>query len=415
VPFSLPPLSPAFHRRTLAPGRSPARLLAAVVLGLVLLLAGPGPSLAATGVSWAPAAEPEGFARAIGPHNWQFPADFGPHPDYQTEWWYTTGNLEDAQGRPFGFQFTIFRQALAPDAASPGSQAGDAPPSSWRTPQVMSAHFTVSDVANGRFYAQERFSRGSQGLAGASGEPLRVWVGDWTIETPPEGARDPLAPTRLRASADQVAIDLEVRQSQPPVLQGDRGLSQKGPEPGNASYYYSLVQQPTSGRLRVGDQEFQVQGVSWTDHEIFTNSLGPGTVGWDWFSAQFNGGQALMLYRLRREDGTVEGLGGGRWIDHDRQLDLKAEDLQLEPLTTWRSPHSGATYPATWRLQVPKLQLTLQITPQMADQELRTSSATYWEGAERYTGSLAGQPLEGRGYGELTGYADRLDQRMGGR
>ena len=405
----------------------------AALFSLVLLVAGGVPAQASSGVTWAPAEEPGGFARALEPLHWRFPADFGPHPDYQTEWWYTTGNLADASGRPFGFQFTIFRQALAPGAAD-----GSSP---WRTPQVMSAHVTVSDITSGRFYAEERFSRASQGLAGASAEPLQVWLQDWRMDSPADAATDPRAPTHLQAAAGEIALDLEVQQSRPPVLQGRHGLSQKGPAAGNASHYYSLVQQPTSGRLRIGAQEFTVQGLSWTDHEIFTNSLAADTIGWDWFSAQFDQGRALMLYRLRQDPtagsspapggtavssdspagaaGTVAasavGLGGGRWIDGDREIELTAADLQLEPLSSWRSPHSGATYPARWRLTVPRLNLALEVTPQLADQELRTTSATYWEGAVTYRGTLESEPLLGQGYAELTGYADAINRRLQGR
>jgi predicted secreted hydrolase len=132
-------------------------------------------------------------------------------------------------------------------------------------------------------------------------------------------------------------------------------------------------------------------------------------VGWDWFSAQFDDGSALMLYGLRHEDGGKEPLSGGRWIGAGEEVELGADDYRLEVTDTWRSPHSGARYPAAWTLTIPRLDLALAITPRMADQELTTTSATYWEGALRYAGRRGEQPLQGRGYGELTGYADRLD------
>ena len=211
-----------------------------------------------------------------------------------------------------------------------------------------------------------------------------------------------------------MAIDLTLRQSRPPVLQGQDGLSRKGPEPGNASHYYSLVQQPTEGTITVSGRDHAVHGISWKDHEFSTSVLSPGTVGWDWFSAQFEDGSALMLYGLRREDGGKEPFSGGRWIDGDDEVELGAGDYDLTVTDTWRSPHSGTRYPASWRLTVPRLDLELVITPQMADQELITASATYWEGALRYEGHRGEQRLKGRGYGELTGYADRLDSLRGG-
>ncbi|MCP9833588.1 hypothetical protein KBY95_04565 [Cyanobium sp. Aljojuca 7A6] len=386
--------------------RHPVRALLALVVVLLLGLVGPSPAGASSRIQWGETPVPQGFARALTPRQWRFPADFGAHPDHQTEWWYYTGNLESADGRPFGYQFTIFRQALVP--TGPSAQASGGAASAWRTPQVYSAHFTVSDIAADTFLQEERFARGALGLAGAEGDPYAVWLNDWRISA--EGSDQ----VRLRAATGAMAIDLTLRQSRPPVLQGQDGLSRKGPEAGNASHYYSLVQQPTEGTITVAGRDHAVRGVSWKDHEFSTSVLSPGTVGWDWFSAQFEDGSALMLYGLRREDGGKEPFSGGRWIDGDDELELGAEDYDLTVMATWRSPHSGARYPAAWRLTIPRLDLELVITPQMADQELSTSSATYWEGALRYRGHRGEQELRGRGYGELTGYADRLDSLRGG-
>lgn len=392
----------------------PLRALLALVAVLLLGLAGAAPAGASSGIRWGEAPEPEGFVRAFTPRNWRFPADFGPHPEYRTEWWYYTGNLEGDDGRPFGYQLTIFRQALAPVAPdgsarpSAAESAGASTGSRWRTPQVFSAHFTVSDIAAGGFLQEERFARGALGLAGAQADPYAVWLNDWRISA------DGPERVRLQAGTDAMAIDLSLRQSRPPVLQGQNGLSRKGPEPGNASHYYSLVQQPTEGTVTVAGRTYAVRGVSWKDHEFSTSVLSPGTVGWDWFSAQFEDGSALMLYGLRREDGGKEPFSGGRWIAGDEAVELGADDYMLSVKRTWRSPHSGATYPAAWTLTIPRLDLELAITPLMADQELTTASATYWEGALRYEGHRGEGPLRGRGYGELTGYVDRLDGLRGG-
>ncbi|MCP9930036.1 hypothetical protein KBY82_04475 [Cyanobium sp. AMD-g] len=386
--------------------RHPLRSLLALAAVLLLGLAGPSPAGASSRIQWGEVPAPEGFARALTPRQWRFPADFGAHPDHRTEWWYYTGNLETEAGRAFGYQFTIFRQALVPEA--PPEQGSRGRGSAWRTPQVYSAHFTVSDIATDTFLQEERFARGALGLAGAEADPYAVWLNDWRISAEgPERAR-------LQASTGAMAIDLTLRQSRPPVLQGQDGLSRKGPEPGNASHYYSLVQQPTEGTITVAGHDHAVHGVSWKDHEFSTSALSPGTVGWDWFSAQFEDGSALMLYGLRREDGGKEPFSGGRWIDADGEVELGAEDYDLTVTATWRSPRSGARYPAAWTLAIPRLDVQLVITPQMADQELSTASATYWEGALRYGGHRGEQPLRGRGYGELTGYADRLDSLRGG-
>jgi predicted secreted hydrolase len=342
----------------------------------------------------------EGFARATEPGAVRFPDDLGAHDDYQTEWWYYTGNLADANGREFGYQFTIFRRALA------ASTAADAADSNWRTNQVYFAHFAISDVANEEFYAQERFSRGSAGLAGAQAAPYRVWIEDWSAQEVADGV------VRLTAVGDEVALELDLRQTLPPILHGDAGLSAKGPEPGNASYYYSLVQQQAEGTVRIGEEQFAVSGVSWKDHEYSTSALSAGAVGWDWFSLQLDNGAALMFFQIRQEDGTIEPYSSGTYIAPDgTATPLAVDDWQLTVTDSWRSPESGADYPAGWQISVPGVGLELAVRPLMPNQELNLST-TYWEGAVAVEGTQNGQPVSGRGYVELTGYAESMKGRI---
>ena len=355
-----------------------------------------------------PAVDSAHFRKAMAPPAWDFPEDFGPHNDYQTEWWYYTGNLETESGRPFGFQLTFFRQALTSNPEITASHL--------RSNQIYSAHFTVSDIrgscgvapcADRHFYAFERFSRGNINLAGAESTPYHVWLQDWSATELEPGK------VRLQAKTSNVALDLVVSQTLPPILQGDHGLSIKGYEPGNASYYYSLVQQPTTGTLTLNEKSYTVNGITWKDHEYSTTALTPGTVGWDWFSIQFDNGTALMLYLLRREDGTLESTSAGTFIaTNGTTQPLSAKDWMVNVLDTWKSTKSKATYPSKWRIEIPKLNLTVQGKSMLADQELNTSTVTYWEGAVAFEGSLKQEPLRGKGYVELTGYADRLDSLL---
>lgn len=335
-----------------------------------------------------------GFTRALEPGAIEFPRDLGAHDAYRTEWWYYTGNLQTADGREFGYQLTFFRRALtlAPE------DAASEPASAWRTNQVYLAHFTVSDVANGNFYQQERLSRGGAGLAGAQATPYRVWLEDWAAAEIEPGV------VRLTAVAADAALDVELRQTLPPILHGEAGLSQKGPEPGNASYYYSLVQQPSVGTIRIGDERFAVQGVSWKDHEYGTSALTRDAVGWDWFSVQLNNGSALMVGQIRQADGAVSPYSAGTFVAGNGQITpLTAADIEVEVTNTWRSPTSGAVYPAGWLIRIPTLALELTAAPLMPNQELNVSTI-YWEGAVMYSGILAGESVAGRGYVELTGY-----------
>ena len=348
-----------------------------------------------------PAGSIDGFTRAIEPGAVEFPRDFGPHDDYQTEWWYYTGNLATADGRPFGFQFTIFRRAL-----SPSPENSPAATSDWRTNQVYLAHFTISDIAAGVFHPAEKFSRGAAGLAGAAADPYRVWLEDWSIEEIAPGR------VRLRARTNEVALDLTLDEALPPVLHGDGGLSQKGPEPGNASYYYSIIQQRAAGTVAVGGETFAVTGLAWKDHEWSTSALSAGAVGWDWFSLQLDNGGALMLFEIRREDGTREPTSAGSYIAPDGVVThLALGDWSLEVTDTWISPTSGGEYPAGWRIAVPSVGLVLEGRPLMADQELNLSTV-YWEGAVGFSGTLDGMPINARGYIEMTGYAGSMAGRL---
>ncbi len=373
----------------------------------------PTPAMAATArLNWldSPQTDSSAFARATKPGEVKLPRDFGPHNDFQTEWWYYTGNLqgEDDKGnqRPFGYQLTFFRSAVVPEVE--GSVQVSEAQSSWRGNQLYSAHFTLSDIQGNHFYPFERYSRGGNGLAGAQAEPYEIWLDDWSAAEITPGT------VKLSAKAEGVAIDLNLTQSLPPVLQGDRGLSQKGKEPGNASYYYSLVQQPTQGQIQLGDRAYDVTGISWKDHEYSTSGLSQGTVGWDWFALQFDNGAALMLYNLRHEDGQPEPTSAGKFISADGSTQtLALGDWDLDVLKSWTSKASGATYPAQWHLTLPKLGLDIRGQSQMADQELRTATATYWEGAVSFEGELQDQPVTAQGYVEMTGYADRLDSILG--
>ncbi len=325
-----------------------------------------------------------GYARATAARPFSFPADDGPHPEFRTEWWYFTGNLEGEHGERFGFQLTFFRNALAP-AMEPRT-------STWATRQVYMAHFALADVPGRRFHDRERFARGAAGLAGADGAPLRVWLDDWEVGG--------TAPFRLHAADGDAAIDLALEPGRPPVLQGDRGLSQKGPEPGNASYYYSRTRMPASGTVTSGGRTYVVRGAAWMDREWSTSALGPDLVGWDWFALQLADGRDLMVYRLRRGDGTGDPFSHGTLVGQDgRSRGLAPAEFTLEPQGAWTSPRSGARYPAAWRVRVPGEGLDLAVTPVLADQELE-ASVVYWEGAVDVAGSTAG-----RGYLEMTGYS----------
>jgi predicted secreted hydrolase len=346
-----------------------------------------------------------GYRRATDVRDFRFPRDHGPHPGYKTEWWYLTGNLNTPSGRHIGYQFTIFRVALTPPADSGRAvrvaAATHPDTSGWATNQFYMGHFTVSDVENEQIYVAERFSRGAAGLAGAQAEPFRVWLEDWTL-----AAVDATPfPARIQAASEDVAIDLTIRPEKPRVLQGDRGLSQKGPAAGNASYYYSYTRLATDGAVVLQGDTLQVEGRSWMDREWSTSALSEDQAGWDWFALQLDDGRDIMYYQIRKRDGTPSPYTEGVVVSEEGTARrIERGDAKLEVTDQWTSPRGG-TYPAQWRFRIPGENIDLTITPYFEDQELDVS-VRYWEGAVRIEGTAAGRSISGSGYVEMTGYGD---------
>jgi predicted secreted hydrolase len=202
-----------------------------------------------------------------------------------------------------------------------------------------------------------------------------------------------------------VGIDLALTSAKPPVLHGEAGLSRKGAEPGNASYYYSLTRMPAAGTITLDGNAIPVRGLAWMDREWSTSQLGAGQVGWDWFALHLDDGRELMLYRLRRRDGAIDPASSGTLVAADGGARTLGPDaVEVTVLDHWTSPRDQARYPARWRVRVPGEALDLVVTPLLADQEL-ILAVRYWEGAVRAEGTAGGRPLGGTGYVELVGYA----------
>ena len=380
------------------------RTLASIIMSILFAVssacggrtpeAGPEPMSVTSLLGRAPDDE---FARVTGPRPFEFPRDHGSHPDYHIEWWYFTGQVATPSGRRFGFQLTFFRTGLAATAKKRDS--------AWGSRDAWMAHFTLTDVASGRFHAFERFSRGAAGLSGVTSAPLfHVWLDHWEVIQ----AEGDAFPGTLRAQDDDIALELNLRATKPPILQGERGYSRKGEEVGNASHYVSLTRIAADGHVHIGSDvegHFEVTGDVWMDHEWSTSSLSSDLVGWDWFSLHLDDGRELMLYQLRREDGTPGPFSAGAIIDTEGAVRrLSVADFTIDVLERWESPATGARYPSRWTLRVPSDDLVLEVEPRVADQELRHTVA-YWEGACRATGRRGGGSVTGEGYVELVGYA----------
>ncbi len=335
-----------------------------------------------------------GYKRAVEPRDFSFPEDHGPHWGYKTEWWYITGNLSAENGHRFGYQITFFKTAIAADSAG----LEDA----WEFSNIYMAHLGLSDITNEQFYSYERFQRGAAGLAGAQTTPFRVWLDNWSLQQ-----TEPFSATRFsvrfNAETEQAAITLDYRALKEAVLQGEKGLSQKGRGAGNASYYYSYTRLATSGQILLNGQSYEVDGLSWMDREWSTSALEEQQAGWDWFALQLDDGTDIMYYQLRFKNGDVDSLSRGTWVNADNSYEtINYKDMQLTALE-YATAGSGTRYPLKWRMQIPGRQMNITVSATFTDQEHR-HSFRYWEGAVIVGGTVAGAPVSGSGYLEMTGY-----------
>lgn len=351
-----------------------------------------GPNTVVTRVSEVLADESvAGYQRAEHPRDFQFPADHGPHVGFRNEWWYITGHLEDDAQQRWGLHLTLFRVALAPEFAGEASLRDSA----WSTRHLWMGHAAITDLATGRHVSTERFAREAVGLAGALANGERIWLEDWFLADLDQET------WRLRFAVDAYTLDLALTPLRAPVLQGEAGLSQKGHEPGNASYYYSIPRIAVHGQLDDGQTTHPVHGQAWLDREWGTSALGTDQIGWNWFALQLDAGLDVMVYQLRQSDGQPHPLSKGRWMPEQTQgMPIPSEQFTLIPLREARMA-SGRVYPVAWRLQIPGHDVEWTIEA-LLDQQEMNSFIPYWEGAVAVR-DAHGQQI-GWGFVELTGY-----------
>jgi predicted secreted hydrolase len=319
-----------------------------------------------------------------------FPADHGAHPDLRTEWWYITGHAESG-GRSFGFQVTFFRTRVD---ATQGMH------SAFAAKQLLFAHAAITDVQGRKLWHDQRIARAGFGIAQASEQDARLRLRDWSLVREGETWHAVLP-------AAGFGLDLRCTPTQPVLLQGKAGLSRKGPEEKQASYYYSIPQLAVAGQLSLQGRSFAVTGRAWLDHEWSEEVLHPDAVGWDWVGMNLDDGSALTAFRLRRKDGgtlwdggSFRSAGGSLYVASPGETEFRAQRM-------WTSPLSNATYPVEWMIRTPADFYTVRAVLDNQELDSRASTgAIYWEGLSDL---LDGNGKRvGRGYLEMTGYAGRL-------
>jgi predicted secreted hydrolase len=372
-------LSPTLSLDGRGKGEGDARRLIAVLLSIFLI---------ASGFT---------YQRALPGRKLSFPADHYSHPDFKTEWWYYTGHLQTESGKHYGYQATFFRFGVRDRQ----TELKEKP----LFTELYMAHFALSDIVSNKFLFRERINRGYGDRAGAATDRYRVWNEDWKVEGDDKDHK-------VYVSDRGTTLQLALKSLKPAVLHGQNGLSQKGEGEGRASYYYSLTRMQTEGYLTIDGKKEKVRGLSWMDHEFGSNQLSEDQVGWDWFSIQLDNQTELMLYLMRRKDGSIDPYSSGTLVNaNGTTKHLALKDFRIEVLDRWKSPKSGGNYPMKWKIAIPSEAIELEITPAFPDQELitnRSTRVTYWEGAVRIIGKFGKTPIKGAGYAEMTGYAGRL-------
>lgn len=343
----------------------------------------------------------EPYRLALPNYRFEFPRDYFNHPDFQTEWWYYTGNVRTSAGRRFGFELTFFRHALTKTPVADNV---------WDVRDLWLAHLALSDMEGGQFLHTERLNRSGPGIAGADLKQARVWNGNWQAQWTLNAAVPGGATQMLQAVADRFSFELALKPEKPPVIHGENGVSQKAQGPGKASHYISFTRLSTSGTIILDGKRFSVEGTAWMDHEFFSHQLEASQSGWDWFSLQLDDGSEIMLFRLRRADGSRDRYSAGTYVDtqgHSRHL--AADDFTVTPGKTWTSAVSGGRYPVEWTVEAPSIGFKAEVHTPLSQQEIAGGYASvYWEGAIDVEGTRLGRPLRGVGYLEMTGYAGSI-------
>ena len=329
------------------------------------------------------------FQPALPGYEFAFPRDHGTHEEYKTEWWYYTGHLVADDGHRYGFELTFFRVGVDRSPLAVGR---------WALRDLSLAHFAVSDISGKDFRYDEKLNRSSPFTANAAEGKLDVFNEGWSARTMPDGS------WRLVAANGRDSIDLVLTARKPPAIHGENGVSVKAEGLGYASHYYSMTRLEVRGRV----DGRPCRGLAWMDHEFGSSQLRENQQGWDWFSIQLDNDSELMLYQIRRGDGTADPASSGSLVTSDGEvIHLRRDDMRITTAGMWKSPHSGATYPVGWRVAVPKFGIDLTLQPLLRDQELVTRSSTritYWEGAVDVSGRAGNVGARGEGYVEMTGY-----------
>jgi predicted secreted hydrolase len=320
-----------------------------------------------------------------------FPRDHGSHPDFRTEWWYVTGAVQAGE-RAFGFQVTFFRSRVE---ATQGMQ------SKFAAKQLVFAHAAITDVQGKQLLHDQRIAREGFDVVQAGTADTHVKLKDWSI------ARQSSGLYKALASGPDFKIDLQLQPTQALLLQGDKGLSRKGPQASQASYYYSQPQLAATGTLTLRGKPLAVQGKAWLDHEWSQALMHPQATGWDWIGINLLDGSSLTAFQLRDATGKALWDGGSFRSASGVVYPFSRGEVLFKKQRQWKSSKSQTTYPVEWMVRTPADYYTVRALVDNQELDSRASTgAIYWEGLCELIDSNS--RIVGRGYLEMTGYAKPL-------
>ncbi|RTL45169.1 MAG: carotenoid 1,2-hydratase [Candidatus Melainabacteria bacterium] len=363
-----------------------------VLVLLTLLISG----VLTPSVAWA-----RTFKQALPGYVFSFPRDHVSHDEFKTEWWYYTGHLESKDQKHYGYELTFFRTGVD---ELPVKQR-----SPWDVKDIFLAHFAITDENNKTFHYFEKLNRSGLSSAGARLDHYYVFNENWSIEQLGNQFV-------LKADTSDFGLHLLLTSGKPPVVHGKDGVSQKASCKGCASHYYSMTRLKSDGYVYLKGQSVPVSGTSWMDHEFGSNQLTSEQVGWDWYSVQLNDNTELMLYVIKKTDGSIDSNSSGTIVYADgSSKHITQSEFSITTKRQWKSPHTGGMYPMDWTINVPSQKISLNLVPVLDDQELSTAKSTgvsYWEGATTVNGQVNGKSVKGQAYVEMTGYAEKFHKKI---
>jgi predicted secreted hydrolase len=212
-----------------------------------------------------------------------------------------------------------------------------------------------------------------------------------------------LSPQEATAAGAPFGLSLSLEAQKPPALHDTDGWIDF--DGAGGSYYYSRTRMAATGTLSLDGTSQGVVGIAWFDHQ-WGDFIAVGG-GWDWFAVDLEDGTDLTISLVRDTAGSPV-LTYGTLVDRAGAAHhLDADAFSVTSTARWTSPASGVDYPARWHIEIPGEQLTIDLEPTVAAQELDTRASTgviYWEGSQRVSATRDGRPVGGEAYVELTGY-----------